>query len=576
MKFTLALLGVSAFVSGCAPVSLHPVAQPVEIRAGGLEFGEAITSTRHANAVDLLYFNPENQLVMRRADGSEQVLNQDAPGDSRRANAVLHSDGQALYALWRPKLIKPVDGLGQTGAKLVYFRASLDDGKTFGPVQRLNQQGGAFQPFIASSGKGDVYVAWTDERNGSSNIDIYLNASNDRGANWKKQDFKLNGAESTVALNPSVVADGENAHVSWMTIDKDKQFKIFVRSTHDRGQSWLAPVAVNVAMEQPTSPSLVKTSTGLLMCWGVADIVRCSSSTDHGKTWSNSAVVADSKGMAGLVLASDPKGKAHLLIAKKTEEEKSAVNLFHAASSGAAEFGPVQRLSGGLPFKSSTVYPAIKFGDDSSVLVTWMDMRYIRSVVAANYSADGGKTWLANDVVLAGKKGMFNYYPTASYAGGGKYAVAWQETANRSEAKTVIGQMTYKPGSSGVAMAPPDAARLKTRADEFWTLREKEQYGAIFDMMDPYFKEINTRKGYEKSQGSVTYHAHRVVGEPMVTGNSATIKVAYDSEVPELMLKGKKISVPRQEVEIEQEWVWVDGDWFQVFRDLFGGSAIPN
>ena len=114
------------------------------------------------------------------------------------------------------------------------------------------------------------------------------------------------------------------------------------------------------------------------------------------------------------------------------------------------------------------------------------------------------------------------------------------------------------------------------RADEFWRLREKEQYGQLFDMMDPYFQEINTRKGYEKSQGSVVYHSHKLVGEPVIVANRARVGVSYDSEVPELMLQGKKVSVPRQEVEIQQEWVWVDGDWYQVFRDLFNSSAMQD
>lgn len=577
MKLLTILLGTAIFLTACTSTGLKQDARPAAtLQAGNLEFSEAPALARHSNAVNMLYFNAKNGLVLRRADGSEQVLNQDNEGDARRANAVLHSDGQALYALWRPKLIKAVEGVGVPGDKLVYFRASLDDGKTFGPVQRLNQNGGAFKPFIASNGKGDVYVAWTDERNSATSIDIYLNASNDRGASWKKEDIKVNGSESTVSLNPSVVTDGNRAYVSWMTVDKDKQFKIFVRATEDRGNSWLAPVAANTSTAQPATPILVKTDTGLLLCWGDVDAVRCSSSADHGKTWVVSVAVPDSKGTAGLLLEADPKGKAHLLIAKKPEDEKAGVNLFHATSDGGNTFGPMQRVSGGLPFKSSAILPVLTFGDDGSVLATWVDMRYVRPVIVANYSADGGTTWLASDVVLASKKGMFHYFPTVSYAGAGKYSVAWQESAKRSEPGSMIGQMEYRPGSSGVLMPPPDAARLKARTDAFWKLREEEKFEPIFDMLDPYFQEINTRRGYGKSQGSVRYFSHRLTGEPVIVGNSATIKVAYESEVPELMLRGRKISVPRQEVEIEQEWVWVDGDWYQVFRDIFGGSGIPN
>ena len=541
-----------------------------------LEYSEALALAQHANEVDLLYFDPTNRLLLRRANNTEQVLSQGEDGDARRAYATLHSDGQALYALWRPKLTKAIEGVGGPGAKLVYFRASLDGGNTFGSVQRLNRKDGAFQPVIASSGQGDVYVAWTDERNSGNNIDIYLNSSRDHGGTWLKEDIKINGSESLTSLNPTVVADGNRAYVSWMTVDKDRQFKIFVRSTEDRGTSWLPPVTVNISMAQPATPTLVKTATGLLMCWGSADAVRCSSSVDHGKSWSNSAALEDSKGTEGLILAADPKGHAHLLIAKKPRDEKSALNLLHAISMGGEVFGPLQRISGGMPYKSTTTLPRLTFGDDGSALAVWVDMRYVMPVIAANYSADGGKTWLAENLVLAGKKGLFQLFPAVSYAGKGKYSVAWQETPKRSNPGTVIGRVEYFSGFPGVSMPRPDPARLKERTNAFWSLREAAKFDQIYDLLDPYFHEINSRKGYAASQGSAIYFSHRLTGEPEISGNRATIKVTYDSEVPELMLSGKKVSVPRQEVEIEQEWVWVNGDWFQVFRDLFGGSAIPN
>lgn len=572
-KLLLLILSTPIFLTACSSVAVKN-APDAEIKGGRLEISEAPALAHYDKKVGMLYFSPENRLVLRGADGDEQVLNQVNEGSARSSHATLHNDGKTLYAMWRPKLNKPLEGVGGIGDKLVYIRASKDGGRNFGPIHRLNQQGGAFKPFIASNGKGDVYVAYTDERNSGSDIDIYLNVSHDSGESWKAKDVQIDGNESRMAFNPSVVADGDRVHVSWMTRTYTNEYKIFVRSSEDRGETWLAPVAVHVSLEQPATPLMVKTGYGLQVCWGDVKAVRCSSSADGAKTWAKAVPVEDSVGAAGIFLAADPRGAAHLLIARKPEDEKARVNLFHVVSEDGVAFTRPQRLSGGVPHVASTILPAMEFGDDGSMLVVWVEMRYLRPVIAANYSRDGGKTWLEKDIVLGGKKGLFHFFPAVSYAGAGKYSIVWQESPDRSNPASVIGQTEYQTGLAGVAMPVPDVARLKARVDTFWRLREEGKWDKVYDLLDPYFREANSRSAYAKTQGSVTYHAHRLVGEPEITGSRASVQVAYDSEVPELMLRGKKISVPRTEVEIPQEWIWMDGEWFHVFRDLFGGSTL--
>lgn len=573
LKLLLTLLGASIMLAACTAATVRTEASG-EIKGGRLELSDAPTLIRHGNEVMISYYEASGRLMLRHPDGAELALNGDELKDARSSFNVLHSDGEGLYALWRPKLTKAVEGVGGPGDKLVYFRASLDGGKNFGPIHRLNQKGGAFKPFIASSGKGDLYVAYTDERNSGSDIDIYLNVSHDRGSSWKKEDIQLDGSESRMSFNPSVVADGDRVYVSWMTKTYAKEFKIFVRASADRGETWQAPVAAHVSLDQPATPALIKTGKGLLLCWGDVDAVRCASSADHAKSWSNSVAVEDSKGAAGLIVAADPKGHAHLLIAQKPEQEKARVNLFHVRSADGRVFSKPRRLNGGTPYMASTILPTLDFGDDGSVLATWVDMRYLRPVIAANYSHDGGNTWLGQDVVLGARKGMWNFFPAVAYGGSGKYSIAWQESANRSDPTSLIAKIEYRPGSTGVAMPKPDVARLKERADTFWRLREEGKWEQVYELLDPFFREGSSASVYAKSQGAVKYHGHELVGEPEIDGVRATVQVSYDSEVPELMLKGKKVSVPRTTVQIPQEWIWVDGEWYHVFRDLFGGSTL--
>src|ERR687887_2421554 len=67
-----------------------------------------------------------------------------------------------------------------TGNGDIYFRASADNGTTFSKVKRLsNNTGSSTEPQIAASGKSNVYVVWSDDTTG--NGDIYFRMSKDNG-----------------------------------------------------------------------------------------------------------------------------------------------------------------------------------------------------------------------------------------------------------------------------------------------------------------------------------------------------------------------------------------------------------
>lgn len=574
IKWFFTCMGAPLFLAGCASVNVGSE-QPVVIKASRFEISESVTTERHANAVEMLYFNPDNALTLRRPDGTEQILSDNKGGDVRLAYATLHSDGKALFAIWRPKLVKPIEGVGVNGDKLIYVRTSLDDGKTFGPVHRLNQKGGAFAPLVASNGLGDMYVAYTDERNGG--LDLYLNFSNDRGESWKAEDIKLNDdAQRTSAIDPSLVSNGNWVHASWLSRGSDQQFKLEVRSSEDRGAHWLTAQVAHSSVSQPGSPAMVRMgTTGLLLCWADVDAVRCKRSNDQNKTWGDSVTIADSAGTEGLFLSTDPKGQAHLLIVKKPSgDEKARINLFHTFTSDGATFSSLHRLNGGEPFGASTILPKLRFGDDGSAMAVWVDMRYVKPVIAGNYSSNGGASWLAQPIVLAGKVDLYHYFPSISYVSAGQYQIAWQESPDRTLPSSVIGTRTYRQGDPGVTMPTPNIERLKERVDAFWSAREAVKYDLVYNYMDPFFRETNSQSNYVKTQGLVKYYGHRIVGEPKLTEQKATVQVAYISEVPEIVMRGKKIVVPKKEVEVPQEWIWVDGDWYLVFLDIMGKNQL--
>jgi hypothetical protein len=93
----------------------------------------------------------------------------------------------SLHVIWEGKLVTA------QGDRDVYYRRSLDEGKTWTDVKTLNdddqaQLYGQFQPNIAVAPNGRIDVAWWDMRDafGRFATDVYYTTSHDNGATWSK------------------------------------------------------------------------------------------------------------------------------------------------------------------------------------------------------------------------------------------------------------------------------------------------------------------------------------------------------------------------------------------------------
>jgi len=128
---------------------------------------------------------------------SEPIVISDTEGDCLDGDNTMEGavpsvgpDGQ-IYIAW-------------SGPEGIYFDKSLDGGHTFGTDRILSDipGGWAFSvpeiyrcnglPFTAcdisdSEYKGNIYICWSDQRNGNSNTDIFLMKSSDGGNTWSQR-----------------------------------------------------------------------------------------------------------------------------------------------------------------------------------------------------------------------------------------------------------------------------------------------------------------------------------------------------------------------------------------------------
>jgi len=127
----------------------------------------------------------------------------------------------------------------RNGDSEVYYANSVDGGLTFNVNLRISDGNGtASEPSIASSQFGDIHIVWTDGRNESAGERIFLSISTDGGESFGENLMidKSNGQLGQ--LDPEVSAAGTTVGVSWYDAVEDK---VFVSISQDGGATFSQP-----------------------------------------------------------------------------------------------------------------------------------------------------------------------------------------------------------------------------------------------------------------------------------------------------------------------------------------------
>ena len=160
---------------------------------------------------------------------------------------LLKDPSGALFLLWSEDRTQTLD------RNQVRLSRSQDWGKEW-DVQALRIDDSpkkAQFPHLAADGKGNLYVAWHDTRNGEP--DIYFRRSTDRGQTWLPAvRLDRDGAGVAESLFPQVATDSEGRVVVVWQDDREGLFRIYLNASQDSGRTWLAKdVRLDVKGEDP-------------------------------------------------------------------------------------------------------------------------------------------------------------------------------------------------------------------------------------------------------------------------------------------------------------------------------------
>ncbi len=144
--------------------------------------------------------------------------------------------GSVVHVVWEDDR----DGSGD-----IYYKRSADGGLTWGADTPLtNDPADSWDPYI-SVNDSVVHITWEDDRNGSSNYEIYYKHSTDGGITWGA-DTRLTNALN-VSEYPSIAVSGSIVHVVWEDNRNNGNYEILYKQSMDNGSNWGADIRLTTA-----------------------------------------------------------------------------------------------------------------------------------------------------------------------------------------------------------------------------------------------------------------------------------------------------------------------------------------
>lgn len=575
------LLPVWVGLSGCASTAHHESVNSNAVTNISVPTGSVVDSAQRLTMVFengsnyASYFNSDNQFVLQKLKNNSApivVSNVNKDNAVQRVYADVAVGSNHLYMAWMEKNTKPVEKKERTGEKYINFSSANLAALQPMPSQRISEGGGAFEPHIAVDAQGSVFVAWTDERNGGK-YDIFVNASRDNGTTWLPKEVKLTDDKHLFVIDPVVAVVGNRVVVQWMQVDEKDVYQILMRTSLDRGETWTPTAVVHKGANQLVSPQLIRVGNSLTSCWAAAVGVMCTKSTDAGDNW-GALTKIEGTDRVGLIKAkTDSKGRIHIVANQRSEDGTKAA-LFYTHDDGASNFAPAKLLSREPAYQAKALEPTLAISGNDELLVAWMDHTFIKPMVSATHSVDGGASWTPPTIVNYSWNFEEQYFPVAigNAAGTFEFAylrtkpgIAYWELANINPA---VEKADFDP--------KPKVSGLTERVNKYWQTRVDKKWADSFDFLDPYYRRLSDKKAYVESQGRVAYYSYAIKDQPQINGVRASVSVTYESEVPEFMLKGKPVTLPRKENTAVQKWVWIDGEWYLVLETVTGTNSLPD
>jgi hypothetical protein len=275
----------------------------------------------------------------------------------------------------------------------VGYLKSSDGGLNWSLPTRMtfNSSGGSINPAVTSLGEF-VHVTWYDLRN--SLVDIYYKRSTDSGVNWQP-DIRISFLGSSAsAIEPTIAASDNLAHIAWQDTRHGLEEIYYKRST-DHGETWGAGIRLTNQAAESKEPHLAASGLNVHLVWydwrdGNAEIYY-KRSLDGGVNWDPDFRLTNNSEVS--VSSSISLNGNNIFVVWVDDRDGNYEIYFKSSTDNGSNWSSDVRLTNNSAEDS---YPSITV-NESSIHVVWMSYRDnipgSGSVIYYKNSTDGGLTW---------------------------------------------------------------------------------------------------------------------------------------------------------------------------------------
>jgi hypothetical protein len=326
----------------------------------------------------------------------------------------------------------------QSSALDIFFKASKDNGAKFGKAINLsNNTGASISPQVAVSGS-NVYVVWADDSTG--NAETLFKASKDNGATFGKA---INLSNNTGAsISPQVAVSGSNVYVVWADDSTGNAEIAFVKST-DNGATFGKAINLSKTPGISISPEIAVSEDGsnVYVVWGdntvgQGDILfqRISTSAINGTSPGTIINLSTNPGLS-ISPQISASGNNVYVVWQDTTLGRNDIAFVKSTDNGAAFGKTINNLSNNTVAGGDAVNPHVK-SVGGNVYVVWEEHSLPQTEIYSppqadimfTASKDNGAGFISAANISNDTGISISPQISVSESGGGNVYVVWQDS----------------------------------------------------------------------------------------------------------------------------------------------------
>jgi hypothetical protein len=303
-----------------------------------------------------------------------------------------------IYVVWQESM--PGSGIRNYD---ILFKRSIDNGSSFSQEINLSNNTGFSEHPQISSVTENVHVIWADDTNG--NKQVYFRASNDNG-NTFGEVIKLSRNNSSSSFNQDIATYDNNVYAVWLEKSVSGPYRVMLAVSEDGGNSFHGPVSLSENASAQSYPKISAFNDHVYVAWNVEDLSSAKtgttdgvffvSSSDDGLTFGNvSKLNTEEDGFGKPQVAAGYNNTVYVVWGGSSDNQVSSIYLVKSDNNGRS-FSDIKKIEETELGKiNNPLNVEIVVDEINRLFIAWQDRVGIveKEDILSTISLDGGESF---------------------------------------------------------------------------------------------------------------------------------------------------------------------------------------